>query len=129
MSENKELFEKYFIQGEITKYPNKFADENNVRVFKTIKCFSEALKGYAQNSEIMISVQFKDLLIIQKDPDHILAFISKQNSELSDKLSGLLKDFIIDCGYLINDDAWLSGSYIIFGARKLPLSNDILKQI
>lgn len=129
MLENKKLFEKHFVQGEIMVYPNKYADEKNVKVYKTTKCFSEALKSYAQNSELAISVQFKGLFTLQKDPDRILAFIPEQNTKLASKLSGLLKDFIVDCGYLINDDAWLSGSYIIFGARKLPISNDILKQI
>ena len=127
MLENKKLFEKHFVQGEIMVYPNKYADEKNV--YKTTKCFSEALKSYAQNSELAISVQFKGLFTLQKDPDRILAFIPEQNIKLASKLSGLLKDFIVDCGYLINDDAWLSVYYIIFGARKLPISNDILKQI
>lgn len=129
MSENKELFVKHFVQGEIVEYRGQLVDEKDTKIYNTINEFKQSLKDWAPNSELMIAVQFSDLIYTENDPDRSLVFITKQNKDLFSKLSNYLKEFIINCGYLINDSPFSSGSYILFGARKLPLSNKILKQI
>lgn len=129
MSENKELFSKHFVQGEILAVNRKTFAEKDVKVFNTIERFRQALESQVPNSELVIGAQFKGLITTEKDPDQVLAFISKQNEELSTKISEYFKEFVIDCGYMVGEDSYATGSYIILSARKQSLSNEILKQI